>query len=691
MNGDIAAEAEALLKQALGPDAEFRDGQLETVLTLVDGRGRALVVQRTGWGKSIIYFLATRLLRNRGEGPTILISPLLSLMRDQKQAAQALALRAVSIDSTNPDEWDGIEEELSADEIDILLISPERLANERFRTVTVNAIDRGVGLFVVDEAHCISDWGHDFRPDYQRIDRLVRRLPESVPLLATTATANARVQADVDEQLGPGLEVIRGGLARESLHLQVVELADQAERLAWLAEYLHRVEGSGIVYTLTTRAADRVSAWLESQGIDAPPYHAQIPDATEQRPDLEKRLRNNEVKALVATVALGMGFDKPDLEFVVHFQRPGSAVFYYQQIGRAGRRVERAEVVLLAGAEDDEIADFFISSAFPPEDELRLVLEAVTEADIGARALEEKVNLKRSAIERALKHLELAGAIAKEDSKWYRTPNPFEADHERTERVTRIRERELERMREYTATHGCLMEFLTSELDDLQSAPCGRCANCIGAFAFDGADPDIAQAARVFLRRAYRRIPPRKMWPPGMGEPSGRIPEERQLSEGRALSIYGDAGWGELVRDGKYGQDGFADELLEAVVEMLETWRPDPNPEWVTWVPSLRHPELVPTFARRVAATLGLPHLEALVQVRETSQQKEMQNPIQQIRNVIGAFEAQPDEVMDGPVLLVDDLVDSRWSMTVCGIELLKAGSGPVFPMALGESSGGAP
>jgi ATP-dependent DNA helicase RecQ len=524
MSNRLAADAHALLQRALGEGARFREGQLEAVLALVEQRRRVLVVQRTGWGKSIVYFLATRLLRDRAVGPTVLISPLLSLIRDQLQAASALELRAASIDSTNPDTWVETENGLASDDLDLVLVSPERLGTERFQSVTVPAIERAIGLLVVDEAHCISDWGHDFRPDYQRIDRLVRRLPEGVPLLATTATANTRVQADVEEQLGSDLEVIRGALARDSLYLQVLELPDQAERLAWLADYLRNAHGAGIVYTLTTRDANRVSRWLATQGIDAPAYHAQIPDAVAQRPVLEERLRRNEVKALVSTVALGMGFDKPDLAFVVHFQRPGSVVFYYRQIGRAGRDIDRAEVVLLSGAEDDEIAEFFIETAVPPVEELLEVLAAIEEEDISPRALEGKVNLKRSSIERALKVLDLAGAIAKEGSMWYRTPNPFVPDHERSARVTAVRERERERIQDYVNTEDCLMAFLTRELDDPQSARCGRCANCAGPFAPSAADHDLAQEARIFLRRAYRPIVPGRCGPPAWRRCTGVFP-----------------------------------------------------------------------------------------------------------------------------------------------------------------------
>jgi len=681
--------AQSLLEEALGEKAEFRPDQLEAIEALVGKRARVLVVQRTGWGKSIVYFIATRLLRDEGRGPTILISPLLALMRDQIAMAEKLGVRARSIDSTNEAKWAEIEAELAGDEIDLLLISPERLANQRFRERTLGLIEKGIGLFVVDEAHCISDWGHDFRPDYQRIRSLTQLLPTGVPLLATTATANDRVVEDIEGQLGPELNVLRGSLARDSLHLQVIELEDQAERLAWLAEYLTSAEGSGIVYSLTVRDAVRISAWLAEQEIDAPAYFAGMPN--EEKLRLEDALRNNEVKALVATVALGMGFDKPDLAFVVHFQRPGSAVTYYQQIGRAGRAIERADVVLLTGREDDSIADYFIAGAFPPEEVMKEVLSAVEDHDgASVKKLETVVNAKKGTIEQALKILEVEDAVAKENSGWFRTPNPWEADHDRVEAVTATRIAELQQMQVYANTGDCLMRFLTRELDDPADEKCGHCANCTEPFLPTAPEPELVQEAVVFLRRAYRPIDPRKQWPSGLGKPRGKITEEHQLKEGRALALYGDAGWGALVKEGKSGGEGFSDELVGAVAAMIETdLVPDPAPTWVTAIPSNRNPELVPDFARRLAERLELPYRIALEKVRDTPPQKTMENSVQQVRNVFGAFAANSAEIMDGPVLLIDDMVDSRWSITVCGVLLREAGSGPVYPIALGETTSG--
>ena len=689
MEVDTHARATELLEQMLGAGSTFRRGQLEAIETVVDQRSRVLVVQRTGWGKSLVYFLSTRLLRDTGFGPTLLISPLLSLMRDQLLMAERIGVRAATINSENVDEWETVEKALASDEIDLLLVSPERLANAQFAERTLGLIQGAIGLFVVDEAHCISDWGHDFRPDYRRIGRLVARLPRGVPLLATTATANNRVVADIESQLGPELVTVRGPLARESLRLQTVALDDQAERLAWLAEYLPGLPGSGIVYCLTVADCERVSAWLASRGLEIAAYYGGLdPDV---RRELEERLRTNDVKALVATIALGMGFDKPDLGFVIHFQRPGSPVAYYQQIGRAGRAVDDAYVVLLHGREDDEINEYFIRGAFPPEDDLRAVLGLIEESE-GLRLsdLERRLNLSRGRIAQCLKALEIDGAIFREGGRYVRSANPWEPERERLANVTAQREHELQRMQELTRAETCLMEFLGRELDDPTATRCGRCAVCVGDFLPREVDSTLVQEAVLFLRRAHRVIEPRKRWPTGgVGDWRGNIGSTLQAEEGRALSIYGDAGWGRLVSGAKYREERFDEELVEAAAEMIEeVWQPEPAPRWVTGIPSLRT-DIVPDFARRLAQRLELPYRDALVKVRDNPPQKRMENSYQQALNVADAFRVQVDQVSEDPVLLVDDIVDSRWSMTVCAALLREARCGPVYPVALASAAGG--
>ncbi len=675
-------QAEQYLRQALNhATATFRDGQWEAIRALVEDRAQLLVVQRTGWGKSMVYFLATRLLRDRGAGPTLLISPLLALMRNQIEAAGRIGIRAVTINSANRDEWTAVEALLRRAEADILLISPERLSNQAFRQNVLAHIARRVGLFVVDEAHCISDWGHDFRPDYRRIVRILQALPSNIPVLATTATANDRVVSDVVEQLGKGLRVIRGPLARKSLRLQALYLPSQAERMAWLAGQLPRIQGSGIVYVRTVRDAERVAEWLQHCDIDAWAYHG----GSEDREQREQQLLHNEVKALVATSALGMGFDKPDLAFVIHYQRPGSVVEYYQQVGRAGRDGTDAYGILLSGTEDDDITDYFIRTAFPPPEHIHAVLDVLEEAEAGLKftELQERLNLSAGQIEKVLKILDVhaPAPVVRQDNRWYRTANPYTPDLLHIQKLTEIRRAEQEELRRYMAGDRCHMAYLRAALDDEDVQPCGRCAVCEGGSLLQTTVSDaLVQRAIHFLKRSYQVISPRKQTPDRK-----RIPEELQAEEGRALCVYGDAGWGTLVRHGKYHDGYFADELVEATAEMiLSHWRPDPMPLWVTCVPSRRHPELVPSLARRLARRLGLPFVEAIGKVRDTAQQKDQRNSHYRLENLRDAFAVDiPIPHRGQDVLLVDDMVDSRWTFTYLAALLRQRGAGRVYPVAL--------
>jgi ATP-dependent DNA helicase RecQ len=687
----FTAEATALLHTMLGPDATFRDGQLEAIHALVEHRARLLVVQKTGWGKSLVYFIATRMLRDRGAGPTFLVSPLLSLMRNQEQMAARIGVQARRLDSSNRDTWPDILEDLKSGHCDLLMVSPERLANQRFRTETLPAIQRGIGMMVVDEAHCISDWGHDFRPDYRRIVQIVNVLPSTIPVLATTATANDRVVADIQQQLGDRLQVMRGPLARSTLRLQTLQLGSQAERLAWLAEHLPSMPGSGIIYCLTVRDTELVARWLQSRGVDVAAYHAdRFP---EDRVELEQRLLANDVKALAATVALGMGFDKPDLGFVVHYQRPGSVVAYYQQIGRAGRAGQDAYAILLGGDEDDEIQEYFITTAFPGAESLQQVVDALAASDgMTTGDLERLINLPRGRIEQCLKFLEVEGAVVRDDRIYQRTPIPWKPDRKRSEQVTKLRYRELASMQEFMTTRRCLMEFVACELDDPAAERCGRCASCAGDIVPRSVDPALVDAAASFLGRSWIRFEPRKMLPPGvLPDRSRKIEPEILLEPGLALCSYNDSGWGDRVRRCKYELGRFDDRLLEAAREViLATWEIDPATWWLVAVPSLRHPELVEEFAQQLAGSLEIPFVSALTKIKETEKQKSMQNSAQQFENVINAFRVEKSLVRSGPVILIDDMVDSRWTLTTCGARLLRAGSGPVHPFALASFRPGA-
>ena len=670
-------------------DATFRDGQEDAIRHIVDGKGRLLVVQKTGWGKSFVYFIATKLLRDSGNGPALLISPLLALMRNQIIAAERMGVRAATINSDNVDDWTKVEAKLARGEVDILLISPERLANERFRTQVLAGIAARISMLVIDEAHCISDWGHDFRPHYRLLERIVKTLPPNLRLLATTATANNRVMEDLAAVLGPKLEVSRGDLNRTSLSLQTIRLPSQAERLAWLAEQLASLQGHGIIYTLTVRDANQVADWLKIRGFNVEAYTGETPSA--RRVQLEEALLNNEVKALVATTALGMGYDKPDLAFVIHYQMPGSVVAYYQQVGRAGRALDAAYGVLLSGEEESDITDWFIRSAFPTREEVADVLGALEEAENGLSVPEllSRVNLSKGRVEKtiALLSLEAPAPIAKQETKWQLAPVKLsEAFWARAERLTALRRDEHQQMKDYVGLRfGEHMGFLIRALDGDPSVVTRPALRPLPT----DVDESLVRDAIEFLRRTSLPIEPRKKWPDG-GMPKydvkGFISPVHQAQPGKALCVWGDAGWGGLVRQGKYHNGRFSDDLVGACVKMVREWNPQPKPTWVTCVPSLRHPELVPNFAKRLAAALRLPFHMVIAKTDNRPEQKTMENSTQQARNIDGSLALNGQPVPHGPVFLVDDMVDSRWTLTVAAWLLRKSGSGAVLPMALSQT-----
>lgn len=682
------------LKQALNnPNADFRDGQWESIEQLLNKK-RALVVQRTGWGKSMVYFLTAKLLREQGSGLTLIISPLLSLMRNQLEAAARIGINAFSINSTNNSDWEQIELDLTDNKVDILLISPERLSNDEFTHNTLSKLSQNIGLFVIDEAHCISDWGHDFRPDYRRIIRVLRSVPDNVPVLATTATANDRVVKDIESQLGSNLLLIRGSLIRTSLKLQNITLTDRAARMAWLAQTIPSLVGSGIVYVLTKRDADNLAEWLQKNNIEADVYHADKSD--EVREMLEQKLLNNEIKALVATVALGMGFDKPDLGFVIHFQRPSSAVHYYQQVGRAGRAIDNSHGVLLCGEEDDEIAEYFIKSAFPPQGHIYEILGVLEKSEEGlsVNQIQIDVNLNQGQVTKALKFLsiESPSPVTKIGTKWQATATAltYKVDNQYIKEITDIRQNEQKEMQKYMEHKNCLMTFLQSSLDDISSADCQKCCNCRPDFALpEIVNDELVKKAELYLRKSYMPIKPRQKWPQKdilkMSQLDGyNIAEELQASEGRVLTSWHSTTWGKLVANGKYIDKYFSDELVHAIVVMVNEW--NPPIKWVTCIPSLKHTDLVPNFSKRVADVLCLPFIQCIDKKKNNEPQKSMNNSYRQVKNLDGVFQINADLLITSPCLLIDDIVDSGWTFTVASALLRKFGVEDVYPLALSQA-----
>ncbi|MCC2594696.1 RecQ family ATP-dependent DNA helicase [Tessaracoccus sp. OS52] len=714
----IARGSDGLREEALtvlrdltaNPSADFHPGQFEAIEALVAKHERALVVQRTGWGKSAVYFISALLQRRAGAGPALIVSPLLALMRDQVAAAERAGVRAVAINSANVTEWTEIEQLLAADAVDVLFVSPERLVNPRFREEQLPRLVSVMGLLVIDEAHCISDWGHDFRPDYRRIRNLIAELPPTVPVLATTATANERVVADVEEQMGVGghqVFTLRGPLARASLRLGVLDLKTTWRRVAWLREHLASLPGSGIIYCLTVAAAEDTAAALVAAGHSVAAYTGRTDGA--ERIAAEEALKANQVKAIVATSALGMGFDKPDLGFVVHLGAPSSPVAYYQQVGRAGRATDNADVLLLPGPEDREIWHYFATNAMPTQARADAVLGALAEAPkpLSVPAMEARVDLKRTQLELLLKVLAVDGAVEYVQGGWVGTGRAWTYDQERYERIAAARVDEQDAMLAYERGESCRMAFLTEQLDDPHSAPCGRCDVCAAAWYPDTVTVDQAESAQAKLDRVGVPLAPRALWPNGLdrvgvradGKPvKGKLPADEQVLEGRSVARLTDLGWGgalrELFRTDGDGQAVDADlppELARACMRVLKEWDWQERPVAVAWVPSLTRPRLVESLATAIATAGRLALLGSLDLAPEAPVLSRSTNSAFRVRDVWDRF-AVPAAMeqalagLEGPVLLVDDLVDSRWSLTVAGRQLRRAGADAVLPFALASA-----
>jgi ATP-dependent DNA helicase RecQ len=704
---DLRPRAAALLADLAGPDAVLRDDQLVAIRALVEERRRVLVVQRTGWGKSAVYWIATRLRRDAGAGPTLVVSPLLALMRDQVEAAARMGVVAATINSTNSEDWGGIEARLAAGDLDVLLISPERLNSTGFRAKVLGPLAERIGLLVVDEAHCISDWGHDFRPDYRRLGEMISRLGPDIPILATTATANRRVAADIAAQLGSETVTLRGPLGRDSLSLAVVALGSAAERLAWVAGRVAAAAGSGIVYCLTVAETLQVAAYLAGEGLSVAAYSGSTD--VDERTRVEADLKANRIKAVVATSALGMGFDKADLAFVFHLGSPSSPIAYYQQVGRAGRGIDAAEAVLLPSEADRRIWSFFEAVAFPPEEVTSVVLDHLAAfGPVSVPALEGIANLSRSRLEAMLKILDVEGAVQRDRGGWVRTPKPWVYDRDRVAGVRAVRAAEADSMVAYAHGTHCRMQFLRDALDDPASEPCGKCDNCTGTRP-GAPDPEATARALTHLRSAETVLEPRKMWPAGLDARRGRI--AAQAEPGRALAFGNDPGWFDLIAATLAATLAAAAEPLAAeppaaeplaseplaaepldldptlvagCAAALKRWQWDERPTWITWVPSARHPGLAEAVAGELARLGRLALIPTLRRSTPRPAQDTMANSTRSAANALGAFEVVGGTVWPaGPVLLVDDTVRSGWTMTVVAELLLHHGSGPVLPFAL--------
>jgi len=669
-----------VIQRLAGDDATPRGDQLDAVEAIIKPQARVLVVQATGWGKSAVYWAATSALRSLGLGPTLVVSPLLALMRNQVDAATRAGLTAATINSANHDDWNEVFTALRRDQVDVLLISPERLGNERFASQLDSLMEK-VGLVVIDEAHCISDWGFDFRPDYQRLARTLLSTP-SASVLATTATANERVTRDVGDQMGTSTTVFRGTLARTSLSLSVVPGLTPLERFAWVAHALHELPGSGIIYVLTVAEANRLAEYLKQAGIRCDAYTGQL--TAEERSRIESALLHNEIKAVVATSALGMGYDKPDLGFVVHVGSPSTPVAYYQQVGRAGRGLDHAIAVLLPAEADERIWDFFATASIPEPRDVDLVLQHLGDDAKSVVALESSTGIRRGRLEALLKILAVVGVTKKVVGGWSVTGNRYVHDSEKWAALKNSRAAEADLMRRYAGGRGCLMEFLQRSLDDPNPAPCGKCSVCTGVAPGPGARPDKKwlSLAAEFSRGIDISIEKRQRWPSGTEHPNPIL----GIREGRAVAFADDPGWLEELKEMRdSGFRSIPQDLLDGSIEVLKRWA-RVWPERPTWVmPAPAHGPLGEAnraVARHVATVGKRPLVELLEWTGGPTPENAPSKPtVDHLDRVIQWRVGV--EVPDGPVLLCSAQIRTRWTATVVARMLHESNKGPVLPFAL--------
>ena len=669
-----------ILKKMYGTSAEFHKGQFEAIKATISHK-RTLIVQKTGWGKSLVYFTATKLHRDMGKGMTVVISPLLVLMDNQLEAAERLGLKCSVINSDTKEEWDDILQRAKNDELDLILITPESLFSESVKNILP---ELRLGLFVIDEVHCISDWGHDFRLDYGNLYKIIKQLPPNVSLLGTTATANKRVIEDLKKQMGNDIFLSRGSLTRESLHIQVLRINTKYERYAWILENINNIPGSGIIYCLTRRDCDYLADFLNLNGINARAYHAGL--GKDEEKETEELFKKNRIKAVVSTIKLGMGYDKGDISFVIHFQKPTNIVSYYQQIGRAGRNIGNAYVFLMSGDEDDAINNYFIDTAFPSEGECKGILDIIADNNgIKKADILSSVNIRSSRIDKALAFLINDGYLYKDYGEYYTTAKKFIYDWRHYNEIKEVRQREHKQMNELPNFKGCYSRYIMNCLDDDLATDCGKCSNCIGHDILSYKISEInVRKAYDYINGLILEIEPRKQWT--SSDFTGNKKIEYINKNGICLSRYGDVGYAELVHEGKYGRSGrFCAELIGKSVEVLGPFVRQNRIDAITFVPSKRS-KIVENFARELSERLRIDLLDSLWKL-ESEQQKNMENSAHQCKNAFRSFHVKKDCVLPNKLLLVDDIIDSKWTMTVYDYKLMKADYLEIFPFALSNTS----
>lgn len=681
MDEKIYEKAYSIIKSLYGENASFREGQYEAIEATMTKR-RTLVVQKTGWGKSLVYFSCTKMLREQNKGVTFVVSPLLVLMQNQLEAAEKLGLKCDVLNSDTRDRRAEILESLKNNELDLVLVTPETLFTE---DVQKSLGEIKIGLLVIDECHCISDWGHDFRQEYGKLREVISYLPPNVPILATTATANNRVINDLEKQLGSDVFVSRGPLTRESLSIQVLNMPSKVERYAWILENINKLEGSGIIYCLTQRDCDYLSDFLNKNGISAMPYYSSE-TRNEENKLAEEKFQRNEIKAIVATIKLGMGYDKGDISFVIHYQMPSNIVSYYQQIGRAGRNIDRAYTFLMYGKEDMDIINYFINTAFPSKEETDKIIDFIGDNDgVKLYQIEHALNMRSNRLKKALGFLLNDGFIRKERASYYLTPKMYFYDEEKYNEITEIRKKEAEQILRLATLKECYSKYIVNSLDDYTATECGNCSNCLGKEILPEKVSLNAKAiASEYIDRLSMVIEPRKRW--AFSDVTSLSAIKYINKEGICLSKYGEIGYGRLVkRDKENDEKRFCQELVGKSAEILKPLVKENEIKHITCVPSLRS-NIVADFTKNLAESLNIEFVE-LLDKTDAKPQKLMENSSYQCANAFKSFKIKENVSVPDKVILVDDTVDSKWTLTVCGYRIMENGASEVYPFALADSS----
>jgi ATP-dependent DNA helicase RecQ len=664
-------EAESVLQRTFKLP-KFFDEQWLTIDKLLKGE-KVLLIEKTGFGKSLCFQFPATIF----QGTTVIFSPLIALMRDQVKKLASLGISAKCINSEQtPEENTQIINEAKQGSIKILYIAPERQENNEWIEATQQM---NLSMVVVDEAHCISVWGHDFRPAFKRIIHLVKLLPKGLPVLATTATATKRVENDIAKQIGDPITTIRGNLMRDNFNLFVVRVSSEDEKLIWLGKNLEKLPGSGILYTGTRVDTEIYSNWFQYLNIPSIAYNAGL-DA-ESRIAIENGLMINKWKCVISTNALGMGIDKPDIRFIIHTQIPQSPIHYYQEIGRAGRDGEPSNIILFYSPQDKKLPEAFIEGGRPAIKKYDKVIEAVKSELLGEKELMKKTNLKQNQI-RVIKADLIEQGIIREvmigNSKKYEfVANSKPLTTTGFELLREAKLKDLEKMIEYVETSESRMNFLCDYLGDNSNHTFTNCDNTGKNKISLAITPDWTEKLQNFRENYFPELEV--------------ISKGSQIVNGVAASYYGVSNVGAALHRSKYENGGdFPDFLLKLVLKAFRKKNGQEKFDLMLYVPPTSSGDLVKNFAIKLAQVLKFPISHNLQKSRETQEQKLFENRWLKSENVNGAFTlTAPDEVKGKSILLVDDIFDSGATVKETGKLLTNIGAIKIAPIIIARTVGG--